>query len=407
MEAPASGTSPFLRVPPEIREQIYRLILHPDANRHHLEDEYTYYDYQDALVLFRLNKQIYYEARKVHRDLNVFIRIETPWPEAQHHVALEGHVPMIATGDRASRFSGHSLSVSIDAPAAPMLTGDEKCFLVLVDDLEKFTRMWYYSNMSHPGLNVQLRLTLRLRDPFTPDYEERRISRALQRKLILPFGVVKNLQYVIVCGDPKPYPSIESELRSLQAVPHTSAEDCLRNAVRLKAEGNIELTAGRHEAALEKYKQSWLAMHVVVKGRKRHIHADRFFARELLGDPFDGKNGQSERLILRVQLVANTCLAYLKLGDYEECTFWGMRSINMLREAMGADERHDIPPEDEAVLGFPAADQMGKIYYRTALAKKEQGERADARKLLRVATIYLPRDENVKKEMAAVALRLG
>ena len=74
---------------------------------------------------------------------------------------------------------------------------------------------------------------------------------------------------------------------------------------------------------------------------------------------------------------------------------------------MGADDRHNIQPEDEAVLGFPAATEMGKIYYRTALAKKALDEKMEARKLLRVAAIYLPRDEMVKTELAACALRLG
>ena len=105
--------------------------------------------------------------------------------------------------------------------------------------------------------------------------------------------------------------------------------------------------------------------------------------------------------------MANTCLVYLKMGDYPEVTFWGMRSINMIREAMGLPEGREIPPENEAVLGFPAADQMGKIYYRTAVAYKEMGEREQARKLLRVAAIYLPRDESVKKALSGTNLQLG
>lgn len=400
-------SSRFLSIPPEIREQIYALILHPAANRQYLEDEYTSYSYREAIVLFKLNRQIYLEARKIFRDLNTFIRVETPWAEAQHHVALEGHVPLIAAGEKASKFDGHRMSVRIDAPEVPMMAGDEQMFLILLEDMEKFTRMWFYSNLNHPGLNPQLRLTLRLRDPFTPEWEEKRILKTLQRRLILPFAMVKDLRSAEVTGNPKPFPSIESELRELQAVPNASPEQCLRDAVKCKLEGNAELVNGNPHKALEFYNAAWLAMHVVIKGRKRHIHADAYFGRELREEPFIGKNGQSERLILRVQLVANTCQAYLKLQEYEECVFWGMRSINMVRDAMGADERSDISPEDEAVLGFPAANEMGKIYYRTALAKKAMDEKRDARKLLAVASIYLPRDENVRKEMAACALRLG
>lgn len=108
----------LLTIPPELREQIYRLILRPAANRIDYEDEYSSYHYAPAFVLFRLNRQIYLESRKVFRDLNVFIRIQTPWPEAPRHVALEGHCPLILSpGPKAEAWNSHSLNVAID-PAA-------------------------------------------------------------------------------------------------------------------------------------------------------------------------------------------------------------------------------------------------------------------------------------------------
>ncbi|KAK1093777.1 hypothetical protein LTR48_001683, partial [Friedmanniomyces endolithicus] len=184
----APGSSRLLSIPAEIREHIYSLILHPDANRQYHENEYTSYDYRAALVLFRINRLIYIESRKVFRELNIFVNIETPWPEARHHVAREGHVPMIAAGEKAAKYEGHYLSVTIDAPEVPLDESKKQAFLVLLSDLDKFTTMWYYSNLSHPGLNAQLRLALKLHDPYTPDYEEKRIPKSLQRKLILPFG---------------------------------------------------------------------------------------------------------------------------------------------------------------------------------------------------------------------------
>lgn len=403
----ASTKPHLLTLPPEIREHIYHLILSPAANRRSHPDDYTYYDYSAALVLFRINQQIYIESRKIFRDLNVFVRIETPWPEAEGHVALQGHVPILMKHERAMMFTDYSMSVTIDAPQSPMVGAETETFVILLDDLEKFCKVWFYADLSHPLLNKFLRLQLVLRDPYTPEWETKRMPKWLQRRLLMPFGMVKDLRELVVAGDPKPFMSIENELREQQSVPPDSAEYCLREATRLKIEGNNELNAGRFEAALQKYVESFEAMHIVVRGRQRHIHADAFFGRELCEPPFQGKNGQSERLILRVQLVANACLTYIKMEDWEEAKFWGMRSINMLREAMGADERHEIPAEDEAVLGFPAADQMGKIYYRTALAFKELGDKVQARKLLKVANVYLPRDESVKKEIVACALRLG
>lgn len=397
----------FLGVPAEIRDEVYRFLLHPDANRIEHEDEYTSYDYAPTLRLFRVCRSIYREARAIFRQLNVFIRIETPWPEAQQHVALEGHVPIIVSSDRAKAFRDHSMLIAIDAPQHVSMEWDTQCFIILADDLHKFTDMWYYSDLTHPSLNEHLRLELTLRNPYASEGEEEHMTAALQRKLLLPFGAVKNLNATFLAGNVQPVAAIEREMRALQSEPHKTPEHCLREATRLKFEGNAELGRGSYQAALRLYNDAWRAIHVVVRGRQRHIHADAFFRRELHEEPFAGMNGQAERLVLRVQLVANTCHALLKMGDFDQCRFWGMRSINMLREGMGVNARHLLQPEQEAFLPFPAANQMGKIYYRTAVACKELGDESEARRLLRVARVYLPHDENIKRELAATALKIG
>ncbi|KAI3318258.1 hypothetical protein HD806DRAFT_512343 [Xylariaceae sp. AK1471] len=392
----------LLSLPPEIRDQIYTIILHPTNNRTFRPDEYTDYDYRDALVLFRVNRQIYYEARDIFRLLNVFVRVETPWSEAEEHVNLAGHVPVLMRGGRATRFNGHTLHITIQTPAAGAPETGTHHFVMLADDLPAFTKAWFYWNLTHPGLNQWLALSLFLRDPHSPDWDEKHVRRDVQRQLLLPFGDVKGLRTFVVTGDPKPQPKIVAELRALQAVEPATPEACLAEGIRLKSEGNVLLQKGEMRAALEVYNRAWEAIHIVIKGRQRHVHAEAFFASDLP----DGRNGQLERMNLRIQLVANTCLAYLKLEDWEELKFWGMRTIELMRQATGANERF-INPEDEALLGFPSAPQVGKIYYRTARALKEMGDRDGARRLLRVASIYLPNDEIVRKELASVALKIG
>ncbi|KAI0541598.1 hypothetical protein GGR58DRAFT_456616 [Xylaria digitata] len=396
----------LLSLPPEIRDQIYTIILRPSNNRTFQPDEYTDYDYRDALALFHLNRQIYYEARDVFRTLNVFLRIESPWPEAEQHINLVGHVPILMRGTRASRFRGHSLQVTIETPAAGEPESGTHHFVMLVDDLSAFTKAWFYWNLTHPGLNQWLRLKLFLRDPYASDWDEKHVRREIQRRLLLPFGDVKGLHDFSLTGDPKPQPKIVAELRALQALEPTSPEQCLVECMRLKNEGNELLQKGEPRAALEVYNRAWEAIHIVVKGRQRHVHAEAFFARDLVDEPFAGKNGQLERMSLRLQLVANTCLAYMKLREWHELQFWGMRTIQLMRQATGANQRH-IPPEDEALLGFPSATQVGKIYYRTAIAFLELGDRAEARRLMRVAQVYLSNDEKVKKDLASLALKLG
>ena len=53
--------------------------------------------------------------------------------------------------------------------------------------------MWYYSDLSHPGLNSNLRLKLKLQDPYAVSLETRPVPKALQLKLLEPFGEVKGL----------------------------------------------------------------------------------------------------------------------------------------------------------------------------------------------------------------------
>ncbi|KAI0024067.1 hypothetical protein F4780DRAFT_690015 [Xylariomycetidae sp. FL0641] len=398
----------FLTLPGEIREQIYSILFHPNNNRLHREDEYTSYDYRAALALFHVNHQIYYEARKVFRHLNVFVLIETPWSEAEEHVKILGHVPIVMKSKRAARFESWSLRAQVEAPAVGILgDGTPEQFVILADDLPTFTRTWFYSNLTNPGLNSFLRVTLHLKDPFSPEWEEKRIPRQVQQRLLRPWGEVKDLRHFDVVGDVKPQPSILAEVEAEQKVPSASPEKCLSEATRLKNEGNAALSEGRYKDALMRYNEAWEAMHIVIKGHQRHVHAEAFFAKDLTEAPYAGQNGQVERLKLRVALVANTCLVYLKLGEWEEAQHWGLRSITLMRQASDANDRDDVPPEEEAMLRFPAAAQVGKIYYRTALACKELDDKSQARRLLRVAAVYLPHDETIRKEIAACALRLG
>lgn len=380
----------LLTLPPEIREHIYRLILDPEANRTHNPDDYTTYSYADALVLFKINRQIHCEAHKVFYDLNAFVRIETPWPQSKEHVMAEGHVPIIIQNPLAKRFQNHRLAVEIDAPQYELLDTETECFVIHVDDLAKFTKSWFYADLSHPTLNPNLRLSLHLRDPFTTSAKDAHVPLHLQRKLLLPWSNVRNLGQMSLTGTPQPDAKISTELKTQQATKQPSPEHCLRESTRLKCEGNASLQAGKYTAALALYKQAWEAIHITIHGRARHVHGDAFFAVRLREAPYEGKLGQAERLILRVQLVANTCLALLKMEEYDECIFWGMRTINTLRDGMGLEPDMDVGPQEEAVPGFPAASEMGKVYWRTALAWKAKEEKSEARKLARVAMVYLP-----------------
>ncbi|PSK35059.1 hypothetical protein B9Z65_1642 [Elsinoe australis] len=399
----------LLSLPAEIRSHIFSFILDPSANRKIDSDNYTNYNFSPALQLFLVNKQVHSEARSLFFNINTFIVISTPWNEAQTHVAIEGHVPIIAGGERADKFSLWTMLILINAPNFEFAEEEMRKFVIHIDDLPAFATTWKYSDLTHPQLNPHLGLSLKFRDPkVRQDWEEPMIPKAVQSRLLLPLGVVKRLAGLEITGRPMPLKSLMEELQKAMNEPHESPESCLRRATHFKDEGNKALKVGKYEEALELYREAWLAMHIVVNGRERHVHADLYYNRELREEPFKGMQGHTVRLALRVKLVANTVMLYLKMEKYEDAKYWGMRTITMIRQAIGLPEHEEAAaPEEEAITNFVAAVDMGKVYFRTAMAWKALDDKSEARKLLKVAQVYLPNDKKVQEEVAACALRIG
>lgn len=323
--------------------------------------------------------------------------VETPWAEAQNHVAIDGYVPLILTGEKASRFQHMHMQVLINTPKYAAMQGPMRKFVILVDDLHLFTEMWYYENLTHPQMNPHLRLVLKLRNPYQQSFEQTPIPKAIQRKLLEPFGAVKGLHEVVVQGEH--YESLEKSMREAMAIPPPPVEKCLEEATRLKDEGNDALRKQKYHDALRLYRESFLHLMIVVDGRRRSIWGEGYFQVDCKGGPFDKQPAQLIRLILRIRLVSNTVMAYLKLEDYEEAKFWGMRTINLFRTNLGG--------VNEAIIDFPAAPELGKIYYRTGIACRSMGDKEAAYELLKTAVKYLPNDPIVQKDFNALAPRLG
>ncbi|KAI9656201.1 MAG: hypothetical protein M1821_004864 [Bathelium mastoideum] len=393
----------FLDLPPELRDEIYALALVPEF---HEEESITWREYR--LGILRVNKQINNEAQQVFRRDNVFCRIETPWTETEQHISVQGHVPLIAPRKRMScNFPQHHLSIQIDAPQHH-IHGFTSKIVILLDDLPTFTNIWFLSDLSHPQLNSHFRLTLELHNPYAASHADPMLPKSLQQRLLLPFGAVKNLPTVHIVGPH--YPSVESALRETMAVPPPTPESCLAKATALKDAGNTLLQKGDYRGAIAQYEASFGAIFIRCQGRRRDIWAEAHFQTVLSEGVYKDQNGALVTMTLRVRLVANVCAAYLRLGEYGEAHFWGMRTIRMIRMAMGDDEGEGEGTggfADEAVwTHMPAAAEVGKIYYRTGVAAREMGEKEEARRLLRVAEKYLPHDKQVKKDLATVALRI-
>ncbi|QIX01305.1 hypothetical protein AMS68_006822 [Peltaster fructicola] len=385
-----ASSSPLLALPAELRLKIYTHILAPGNNAVTNDDDGSKsYAFDHALVLYRINRQIYQESRKVFRDLNAFVLIRTPWEQTMQYVVHRQQVPVVLSDGEIDKFHIANMTVTIDAPMYRQEESRASQFVIHLADLPRFTEQWFYSDLSYT-INQNLSVELELHDPYTPDYEEKHVSKALQRKLLLPFGQVKRLSSSVIKGELRPFSSVTKELRDLQSAPLKSPDQCLREAEKAKLDGMAEMQAGHYQAALEQYKKAWLAMHIIVEGRTRQVYGDHYFGQILREDPYRGKNGQGVRMLLRVELVACTCLVYLKLKEYDECKFWGERSINMLRENIGMGEDDERQPEDEVMPSFP---QFGRVYDHTAEACKALGER-ESEKLYLVVREYFPAERD-------------
>lgn len=388
-------SSLFLKLPLEIRELFYHEVLNPTNNKQDLGNDYKGYQYD--LRFFRTCQQVYHEAREVFRRNNVFVAVETPWPEAQHQVAVEGAVPLVVTGPKAQQFRIQHLTVVIDSPQYSIRDRPDQRFIILVEDLPLFTEMWYYSQLTYPGMNSHLQLTLKLRDPYQLSFEQQSIPKSLQRKLLQPFGRVKGLLETIIQGEH--YESIEVSMRAAMAEPYPTVEKCLEEATKIKDEGNKSLKNEQYQEALRLYREAFLHLMIIVDGRRRSIWGDAYFHSICQGGMYDKQPAEMVRIILRIRLVSNTILAHLKLEDYEEAKFWGMRTITLLQGPHEGDGA-------EVSSTFPAIKELGKIYYRTGIACRELGEKGKARDFLKFAAKCLPNDQIVSKDLAALSPRI-
>ncbi|PSN64919.1 hypothetical protein BS50DRAFT_601474 [Corynespora cassiicola Philippines] len=351
-----AATCHFLRLPLELREEIYSLYLQPETK----EGEFGGGQYHFDLDLYRVNRQLYYEAQTVFRREHVFVRIETPWPTAAwinavNHISAEGLVPIVAAGPRASKFTSHHALVQITAPVHQTIP--EHTMVILLPDLHLFCRVWYYSALNYPALNEHLRVGFVLRDPYYPA-SPRAIPCALQKQILLPFGCVKGLFQVDVEGFE---PGVRAELERQMAVPNDTLAQCCEKGFAIMERGDALLADRLPAEALAVYIDAFHAIHILISGRTRRVQADHFFHDEITEGKFAGQTGATVRIVLRIKLVARVCAAYIQLAQWEEAVYWGMRSIKIMREAMDTEF-------EDFLSDWVGASDVGHIYLRTAIA---------------------------------------
>lgn len=328
------STPTLLSIPREIRESIFSYLLLPSLTTIGVPKERPRQLRTFDLRLLRTCSQIYAEALSVFRRHNVFVRISTPFAEAEHWVSIHGSVPVVRTNGKAVTFSLHHLSCKIDPPRfSEPSSSPANSFVLLIEDLEAFTQHWFYTDVTNPGQNAHLRLTLDIKNPYAAAYDEDAMPIRLQRQLLEPFRLIKGLASFVVNGNHSK--SIEQEVRAEQAKPKRTPVECLEETTRLKDQGNAAFKEQKWDEALQLYIDAFAAMFIICEGRHRSVWGDAYFQGYISTGQYAGQASQQVRIMLRITLIANVIAVYLKMGDYSEAKFWGMRSIVLIRESMG------------------------------------------------------------------------
>lgn len=122
---------PFLRLPLELREQVYSLYFKP-ADRitfpesTGFEDTFNGGVYKFDFDIYSVCKQVKTEAEEVWRRENIFVCIETPWPQAGTLKSCKSRRIKLVY------ISGNFIS----------LGQSESCIYGFVHDIEKGMQCW-------------------------------------------------------------------------------------------------------------------------------------------------------------------------------------------------------------------------------------------------------------------------
>lgn len=217
----------------------------------------------------------------------------------------------------------------------------------------------YYSGLSNAEINPQICLTFTLRDPYYPA-DPKPVLTALQRKLLLPFGDVKNLYEAKFeeCDE-----DVVTELRKEMAVPYPSIQECCELCASRMEEGDRLFFEKKIPEALEAYERSFDAIHIKISGRMRRVLADQFFTNDIPSGRYAGQAGMTVRVLLRIRLVARMVRTYLHLGQPSEAAFWGLRTIRIMRE--GEDRGASM---ETFFTEFMQSSDISQIFMYTATA---------------------------------------
>ena len=384
----------LLGLPLEIRESIHNYVLQPSVRQKH----YSKPCYTFDVALFRVCRQISQESQSVFkRKYNIILFRSNS--SVVVDMAAQNSVPVVKFGTKASLCKNHVMKVTVSYAGVGTSVGvtDKHLTAILLEDLPKFCKAWFYWY----GKNSlwEKNITIEFNDNGSAIFSTGKLPVHFQEKLLLPFGILCAKDCTQIKGQWHDQ-SVEHTLQEMIESPEATPLERLKECENIKNFGNKALTSGNYQDALDFYIRALDEIFVVCSGRSRLDTRKSYFDVILNDDHFPSHSGMEIYFLLRAKLAANILKAFLKMKNFEEALFWGTRAIDTMHEYQ---ENYN----DRLAMGTPANDAVGRIFYRTGVAAKALGDESEARRLFRVAMDYLPGDEQIKRDLASVALRIG
>lgn len=389
-----SNEASLLGLPLEIRESIFDHILQPNLR----QKQYNRPHYVFDIALFRVCSQISQEAQSVFTRKYHIILFRSN-SSVVGDMAAQNAVPVVKIGPKAGLCRNHIMKVTVSYTGVGTSADktDKHLTAILLKDLPKFCKAWFYWY----GKNSlwEKKITIEFNDNGSAIFANGKLPIHIQEKLLLPFGILCLKDCTKIKGQWHDQ-SVEHTLREMIESPEATPLERLKKCENIKDSGNQALTSGNYQKALDFYIQALDEIFVVCSGRNRLDTRKSYFDILLNDDHFPSQNGMEIYFLLRAKLAANILKTYLNMKNTHEALFWGLRAIDTMHE-------YQANYNDRLAMGTPANDAVGRIFYRTGLAAKDLGDKSEARHLFRIAVDYFPGDEQIKRDLASVALRIG
>ncbi|KAI9777135.1 MAG: hypothetical protein M1835_005320 [Candelina submexicana] len=370
----------FLRLPGEIRNQIYRLLLTSKDVRRTVENGAPIYEFTPSIL--RVNRQIHDEAIGILYLENRFVGITATCGRLRH-IVIDNFLPRISMGDstKSHNFPQQALEVQVHSSPTPVKYEKTFALLILLEDLPAFCAMlWMCCGVcKHIGKDG----VIDLRIPYS--HPPRLIEE--QRQLLLPFTRIHSFNKVNITGTVNP--SLVRDLVTAITGRRTYvAEQIVGDALRMDEEVNAALVAKDHPTSLFKSRQAFAILTEITHPRFRGSYYP-LLSTTVNGGPFNGKQFIYVIKELGFKMIITLAFIYIRMEDWEKARALAEHTSTKIRSRFQ-----------------PSKKDMGRLIVMQAVASEGIGEFERAEKEFGHALTFLPNERMIVRKLMDLRLKL-